>query len=125
MTVGDASEVYLRKVRASVSLKPRSKDYREMIMHFIRRSWQVLMETDVPKISERDCENWLMRYQQQYAPSVVDNSIGTLQAVCDEAISTGARFNTANVDRSLPRTLPASGTSPLKTSKRQPRSSAA
>ena len=28
MTVGDAAEVYLNKVRASASLKPRSKDYR-------------------------------------------------------------------------------------------------
>ena len=29
MTVGDAAEVYLHKVHASASLKPRSKDYRE------------------------------------------------------------------------------------------------
>ena len=32
MTVGDAAQVYLLKVRASASLKPRSKDYREMIL---------------------------------------------------------------------------------------------
>jgi integrase len=93
MTVRDAVEVYLRKVRASVSLKPRSKDYREMMIDFIGRSWPTLMETDVRKISDRDCENWLTRYQQQYAPTVVNNSIGTLRAVFDEAISTGARFN--------------------------------
>jgi integrase len=93
MTVRDAAEVYLRKVRASVSLKPRSKDYREMIIDFISRSWPALMETDVRKVSDCDCENWLARYQQQYAPSVVNNSIGTLRAVFDEAISTGARFN--------------------------------
>jgi integrase len=93
MNVGDAAEVYLRKVRANVSLKPRSKDYREMMIDFIRRSWPALMETDVRKVSERDCENWLMRYQQQYAPTVVNNSIGTLRAVFDEAIRTGARFN--------------------------------
>ncbi len=93
MTVGDAVEVYLRKVRASVSLKPRSKDYREMMMDFIRRSWPSLLETDVRKVSERDCENWLTRYQQRYAPTVVNNSIGTLRAVFEEAISTGARFN--------------------------------
>src|SRR5205823_1684744 len=42
---------------------------------------------------ERDCENWFARYQQRYAPTVVNNSIGTLRAVFDEAISTGARFN--------------------------------
>lgn len=93
MTVGDAVGVYLRKVQASVALKPRSKDYREMIVDFIRRSWPSLLETDVRKVSERDCENWLARYQQQYAPTVVNNSIGTLRAVFDEAISTGARFN--------------------------------
>ena len=57
MTVRDAAEVYLRKVRASVSLKPRSKDYREMIIDFISRSWPSLMEMDVRKVSDRDCEN--------------------------------------------------------------------
>ncbi|MGI8890240.1 MAG: hypothetical protein ACR2G0_05585, partial [Chthoniobacterales bacterium] len=93
MSVGDAVEVYLRKVQANVSLKPRSKDYREMMIDFIRRSWPSLLETDVRKVSERDCENWLNRYQQHYAPTVVNNSVGTLRAVFDEAIKTGARFN--------------------------------
>src|SRR5207245_10599922 len=74
MTVGDAVEVYRGKVRANASLKPRSKDYREMTLDFIQRSWPSLFETDVRKISERDCENWLTRFQQQYAPTVVNNS---------------------------------------------------
>lgn len=77
MTVADATEVYLRKVLASVSLKPRSKDYREMMVAFIRRSWPTLMEADVRKISNRDCEASLIGYQQHYAPTVVNNSIGT------------------------------------------------
>jgi len=38
MTVGDATQGYLEKVRASVSLKPRSKDFREMMIAFIGRS---------------------------------------------------------------------------------------
>jgi integrase len=93
ITVADAAEAYLNKVRASVSLKPRSKDYREMTIDFIRRSWPSLFATDVRKVTQRDCEIWLSRYQQQYAPSVVNNSIGTLRAIFDEAIRTGARFN--------------------------------
>lgn len=76
MTVGDATQVYLEKVRANVSLKPRSKDYREMMIDFIRRSWPALFETDVRKVSERDCQDWLTRFQRQYAPSVVNNGIG-------------------------------------------------
>jgi integrase len=93
MSVGDAAQVYLGKVRANASLKPRSKDYRAMTLDFIQRSWPSLFATDVRKVNQRDCEAWLSRYQQQYAPSVVNNSIGTLRAIFDEAIRTGARFN--------------------------------
>ena len=38
MIVGDAVQVYLQKVQANMSLKPRSKDYREKTVDFIRRS---------------------------------------------------------------------------------------
>ena len=93
MTVGDAAEVYLQKVLASLSLNPRSKDYCEMMIDFIRRSWPSLFDTDVRKVTPRDCEVWLSRYQQRYSPSVVNNSIGTLRAIFDETIRTGARFN--------------------------------
>src|SRR5262249_10199117 len=62
MTVGNAADVYLQKVRANISLKPRSKDYRELMIDFIRRSWPSLFETDVRKVSPRDCELWLSRY---------------------------------------------------------------
>src|SRR4051794_39658934 len=46
MTVGNAADVYLQKIRASISLKPRSKEYRELMTDFIRRSWPSLFETD-------------------------------------------------------------------------------
>jgi hypothetical protein len=93
MTVSDAADVYLHKVRVSASLKPRSKDYRKMIIDFIDRSWPSLFATEVRKVTQRDCETWLSQYQQKYSPSVVNNSIGTLRAIFDEAIRTGARFN--------------------------------
>ena len=93
MTVGDAAQVYLQKTNGKISLKPRTKQYYADLIAFITRWWPALMETDVRKVSNRDCENWLARYQQQYAPSVVNNSIGTLRAVFDEAIRTGARFS--------------------------------
>jgi hypothetical protein len=54
-----------------------------MMIDFILRSWPSLFATDVRKVTQRDCEAWLSRYQQQYSPSVVNNSIGTLRAVFD------------------------------------------
>ena len=93
MTVGDAAGVYLQKVNANVSLKPRTRQYYVDLVAFITKSWPALMETDVRKVTGRDCEWWLARYQQEYAPSVVNNAIATLRAIFQEAVSTGARFN--------------------------------
>jgi integrase len=100
MTVGDAVQVYLEKVRASVSLKPRSKDYREMMIDFIKRSWPTLFATDVRQVSKRDCQEWLVRFQKQYAPSVVNNAIGTLRGIFAEAVDSGARFGNPAVNLS-------------------------
>lgn len=101
MTVSDAARVYLERVDASASLKPRSKAYNRMLFDFIKRSWPALADTDVRKVSERDCEGWLLGYQRKYAPSVINNSIAVLRAVFQEAISAGARFNNpaAGLDR--------------------------
>jgi integrase len=93
MTVGDAAQVYLQKINAKVSLKPRSKQNYADLIAFISRSWPALMETDVRKVTDRDREFWLARYQHQYAPTAVNNAIATLRAIFQEAISTGARFN--------------------------------
>jgi hypothetical protein len=94
-------ELEQRSVRANVSLKLRSKDYREGLIDFINRSWPALFGTDVRKVSERDCQEWLVRFQKLYAPSVVNNAIGTLRAVFAEAVDKGARFGNpaANLSR--------------------------
>ncbi len=57
--VADAANLYLEKTRADVSLKPRSKQYRETLIGFIRRSWPTLFELDVQKVKESDSREWL------------------------------------------------------------------
>jgi hypothetical protein len=87
MTVGDAVAAYQEKVRANVALKPRSKDYYHGLVDFINRSWPTLFGRDVRKVSERDCSEWLVRLQKQYAPSVVNNAISSLRSVFAEAVT--------------------------------------
>ena len=91
MTVGDAARSYEVKTDANASLKPRSKDYYKMVLGFIERSWPTLVETDVWKVSDQDCEKWLIDFQKAYAPTVVNNGIAVLRAVFQEAIGAGAR----------------------------------
>jgi integrase len=93
MSVGDAARAYLEKIDTSISLKPRSKDYLRTLFDFIKRSWPALADTDIRKVTERDCQNWLQAYQQRYSPTVINNSIAVLRAVFQEAIAAGARFN--------------------------------
>ena len=100
MTVGDAAQVFLTKVDANVSIKPRTKSYYHMLFDFIKRSWPTLSECDVRKVSDRDCEAWLAKYQGQYAPTVVNNSIAVLRDVFQEAVRAGARFNNPTAELS-------------------------
>lgn len=93
MTVGQAVESYREKTRSDISLKPNSKQYREKLIDFISRSWPELLDSDIRKIGDRDCQNWLGRFQNLYASSVVNNGIGTLRAIFQEGVDAGARFS--------------------------------
>ncbi|TMP89466.1 MAG: hypothetical protein E6L06_09900 [Verrucomicrobia bacterium] len=82
MTVGNAADVYLQKIRASISLKPRSKEYRELMTDFIRRSWPSLFETDGA------------RYLHATANfGSADINSGTLQASSTTALAPCERFS--------------------------------
>lgn len=87
MNVGDAADVYLGRIEANPSLKTGTKRYYRWILEFIRRSWPTLSTTDVRKVTQRDCENWLREYQKHYSPTAVNNSIGVLRAVFQEALA--------------------------------------
>jgi integrase len=97
MTFQNALEVYQEKIDADGSLKPRSKEYRKQTIGFLLKTWPGIQDLNVREIQERDCVQWLARFQDKYAPSVVNNTIGTLRNIFKVAIQVGARFgNPAN-----------------------------
>ena len=91
MTVADAIQIYRDKLEVNPGLKPKSKYYYRLVLDFITKSWPAVLQKDVREISDTDCKEWLARYRQHYAPSVVNNSIGVLRAVFQEATDVGAR----------------------------------
>jgi integrase len=98
MTVGDVIHVYREKLETSPGLKPRTKDYYVMILKFITKSWPSLEAMDISKATDRDCEEWLVKFRKNYAPSVVNNSIAVLRAIFKEAILAGARYGNPAAD---------------------------
>ena len=93
LTFGDALREYRRRIESDPRLKPASRRYRIMTMDFIVKSWPGILEQSIRKITSRECADWFHRFQKHYAPSVVNNSLGTLRAIFAEAIERGARFN--------------------------------
>ena len=91
MVVGDVIHVYRENLETNPSLKPRTKAYYKMIVEFIAKSWPELAMMDISKVTDRDCEEWLVKFRKSYAPSVVNNGIAGLRAIFKEAISAGAR----------------------------------
>lgn len=92
MSFGDAVQIYRDKLEVNPDLKPKSKSYYGLVLDFIVKSWPGIIDLDVRKVSETDCKEWLVSYRQKYAPSVVNNSIGVLRAVFQEAVDVGARI---------------------------------
>jgi len=84
LTSLQAVKIYLDGINGNVSLKPKSKAYRHLISKFILKTWPgVLKDADIRKPNERDCQRWLFQFQKLYAPSVINNSIGTLRGIFD------------------------------------------
>lgn len=93
LTFADALREYRRRVESDPRLKPASRRYRIMTMDFIVKSWPGILDKNVRKITGRECAEWFRQFQKRFAPSVVNNSLGTLRATFAEAIERGARFN--------------------------------
>jgi integrase len=93
LTFADVVEQYRERIESEPRLKPASRRYRLMTVDFIVKSWPAVLAKKIGKITYRECAEWLRHFQTRFAPSVVNNSIGTLRAIFDEAIERGARFS--------------------------------
>jgi integrase len=88
----DALEVYQSQLNANLNLKTTAKIYRQKCITGLLKSWPGLLESDVRKISERDCREWAAKYARKYSPSVFNNTVGTFRHVLNIAVAQGARY---------------------------------
>jgi integrase len=93
MTFEQALKTYRERLKADVSLKDRSKEYREERIAALLKSWPELSDLDVRRISKTDCLDWAGRFAQKASPSAFNNTIGTLRLIVDIAIEAGARYD--------------------------------
>jgi hypothetical protein len=56
---GDALSIFRNRLANDLTLKPRSKAYREERIAALLKSWPELEQMEVRKISKHDCLGWL------------------------------------------------------------------
>ena len=92
MTFGDALAIYKERLTGNPALKTNAKLYRQKCIDALVKSWPGLLETDVRKISERDCLTWAASFGNKYSAGVYNNTLGTLRHVINIAIESGSRY---------------------------------
>ena len=58
MRVADAVAIYRERLEADAHIKQSTRKYYEQVLTALLRSWPSLAETDVQRLSERDCRDW-------------------------------------------------------------------
>ena len=104
MTFGQVGDIYAGQVAADSRLAGSSKEFRLRPQTTLQRTWPLLWETDVRRISTEDCLNWQNRFESKgpkYTPknaktpvrgnssTVVNSCIAYLRRVFDIAIKEG------------------------------------
>lgn len=93
MIFKDALQTYRERLQGDLSLKERSKVYREERIKALLKSWPDFEGSDVSKITKSDCLAWASRFGQKSSATAFNNTIGTLRMILDIAVDAGARYD--------------------------------
>ncbi|MCC7376099.1 MAG: site-specific integrase [Verrucomicrobiales bacterium] len=84
LTFAQAREIYRRWLATDLTLKPKSRDYRELCLQKIATSWPELDATPVEAVTPQQCREWSGRLK--LSCHYFNNVIGSLRLVFDAAI---------------------------------------
>lgn len=101
MTVGEAADQYLQRVRDNSRLKPRSKEYYVDCTQTLLKSWPELARLDVRRVNKADCAEWASRFAARASASAYNHTIAVLRHILEIGVELGARYD--NPARTLKR----------------------
>jgi integrase len=93
MQVGDALAIYRERLEADTNIKQSTKKYYEQVLVALLRSWPSLAETDVQRISERDCRDWASKFFREFSGTRANNTLMVLRNVLEIAVEAGALYS--------------------------------
>jgi integrase len=95
MTFGEAAAIHLRNLDDNLSIKPRTRHYWRQRLAALGKSWPLLNETEVRKITHMDCKKWASAYAKTASPTNYNNTVALLRHVLNVAIEAGVIYSNA------------------------------
>ena len=85
------AELFRREIDSDHKNTERTKLYKREILIALKKSWPEFYETDVARISQKDCRDWAARYASEYSPSRFNGALQIIRRLFALAIEGGYR----------------------------------
>jgi integrase len=100
MTFAEAAEIHVQDLGEDTEIKETTRHYWRQCLAALVKSWPGLNETEVRRITRKDCEDWARRYRKTASPVRFNNTVAILRHVLGAAVVAGViHGNPAEVPR--------------------------
>lgn len=99
LTFAQALSTFRHRMNGDVTLKPRSREYREERIAALIKSWQGIEAMDVRQFTKANCLDWAAKYRttgnrgKPVSDTNYNNTVGSLKLVLDIAEEAGAIYH--------------------------------
>ena len=85
------AELFRREIDSDHKNTERTKLYKREILIALKKSWPGFYDTDIARISQKDCRTWAARYATDYSPSRFNGALQIVRRLFAIAIEEGHR----------------------------------
>lgn len=93
MTFGDALAVFKTRIHNNPALKPNTLEYCDYRIAALLKSWPVLSQMDVSRITSAECLNWSVKNATRTSSSSHNYTVSILRRVFAISMEVGARYD--------------------------------
>jgi integrase len=84
-------ELYRKEIENDHHTTERTKLYKREILIALKKAWPAFFDTDIARISQKDCREWAARYGRDYSPSRFNGALQIVRRLFALAIEEGHR----------------------------------
>src|SRR5450755_3644028 len=89
MTFAEALKIHQQNQAGDVTIKPSTRHYWNQIFVALLKSWPVLADWELRRITKTDCIEWARKFRKRSSPTRYNNTIAGLRHVFGVAIEAG------------------------------------